>query len=91
MTDVYIGKNGSGQVTHDLVHLDQNTPVTFPMKGNRVDMRINLGPLLRPIGPDRFMAMRDTAFEGFRPRHVRSHRRKGSVNVPCVEGRVGSL
>jgi hypothetical protein len=91
VTDVNIGKNGSGQVTHDLVHLDQNTPVKLPMKGNRFDTRVDLGPLLRPIRPHRFMAMGDTAFEGFGPRYVRSHRRKGSVNVPRVEGRVGSF
>ena len=30
-----------------------------------------------------------TAFERFRPSHVRSHEGEGSVNVPRVEGRVG--
>lgn len=91
MTDVHIGKNGPGQVTHDLVHLDQDTPVTLPMKGNRFDTRVDLGPLLHPIGSDRLMTTDKTALEGFGPRHVRRHRRKGSVNVPCVEGRVGSF
>lgn len=91
MTDVHIGENGSGQVTHDLVHVDQDTPVSLPMEGNRLDTRIDLGPLFRPVGPDRLMTTNITAFEGFQPRHVRSHRRKGSVNVPRAEGRIGSF
>ena len=91
MTDVHIGENGPGQVTHDLMHVDQNTPVTLPMEGNRLDTRIDLGPLLRPVGPDRLMTTDKTAFEGFRPRHVRSHRRKGGVNVPRVEGGIGNF
>jgi hypothetical protein len=47
--------------------------------------------LLGPIGSDRVMATSETALEGFGPRHVGSHRRKGSVDIPCVEGRVGSF
>ena len=91
MTEVHIGENGPGQIAHDLMHLDQNTPVTLPMEGYRLDTRINLGPLLRPVGPDRLVTTDKTAFEGFWPRHVRSHRRKGSVNVPRAEGRIGSF
>ena len=91
MADVHIDENGPGQVTHDLMHVYQNTPVTLPMKGNRLDTRIDFGPLLRPIGPNRLMTTDKAAFEGFRPRHIRSHRRKGGVNVPRVEGRIGSF
>ena len=91
MTDMHIGENGSGQVTHDLVHADQNTPVTLPMEGNRLNTRIDLGPLLRPVGPHRLMTTDETAFESSWPRHVRSHRRKGRVNVPRVEGRIGGF
>jgi hypothetical protein len=89
MADVHIGESSSGQVTYDLVHIDKNPPITLPMEGNRLNMRIDLRPLLCPIGPDRFMTVDKTAFEGFRPRHVRSHRRQGAVNVPRVECRIG--
>ena len=91
MTDVHIGKDGSGQVTHDLVHVDQNTAVALAMKGNRLDARIDLGPLLGPVVPDRLMTPDGAAFESLRPGYVLSHRRKGGVNVPRVEGLIGSF
>jgi len=40
MTHVLIDKNCSSQVTHDLMHIDQNAPDLTPSKGNRLDVRL---------------------------------------------------
>jgi hypothetical protein len=66
MAHVLIGKNCSRQVTHDLMHIDQNAPGLLRVKGNRFDVRIDLAPLLRPISANFFRPMDKTAFERFR-------------------------
>lgn len=91
MTDAHVGKNDSGQVPDDLMHVHQHPPVVLPVKGDRLDMRVDLGPLLRPIRPDFLMTTRETAFEGFRPGNVGTHRGKGRVNVPRVEGGISGF
>jgi hypothetical protein len=88
MTHVLIDKNCSSQVTHDLMHIDQNAPDLLRVKENRLDVRIDLAPLLRPVSANFFRSTDKTAFERFRPSHVRSHEGKGSVNVSRVEGCV---
>jgi hypothetical protein len=88
MTHVLIGKNSSTQVTHDLMHIDQNAPSLLRVKGNRLDVRIDLAPLLRPVSANFLGPMDKTTFERFGPSHVRSHEGKGSVNVSRVEGGV---
>jgi hypothetical protein len=47
--NVFITKNGPVQVAHDLMYIDQDSPSTLWMEGNRLDVRVNLGPLLRPV------------------------------------------
>ena len=89
VTDVFVGNNGSGQVAHDLVHVDQNPPIILRVESYRLHVWVDLAPLLRPVGPDLFRATNKTALERSRPRHVRSHQSEGRANVPRVKGRVG--
>src|SRR4029077_18893272 len=88
MAHVLIGKNCSSQVTHDLMHIDQNAPGLLRVKANRLDVRIDLAPLLRPIGANFFRPTDKTALERLWPSHVRSHEGEGGVNVSRVEGCV---
>jgi hypothetical protein len=88
MAYVLIGKNCSSQVAHDLMHIDQNASGLLRVKGNRLDVWIDLAPLLCPVSANFFRPTDKTAFEGFWPSHVWSHESKGSVNVSHVEGRV---
>ena len=89
MPNVLIGKNGSSQVAHDLMHLDHDASGVLWVKSHRLHMRIDLAPLLRPVGADLFRSTDKAAFERSRPSHVRSHEGEGGVNVPRVESRVG--
>ena len=73
MAYVLIGKDCSSQVAHDLMHIDQNAPGLLRMKGNRLDVRIDLAPLLRPISANLFRSSDKAAFECFRPDNIRGH------------------
>jgi hypothetical protein len=66
MTHVLIDKNCSSFVTHDLMHIDQNAPDLLRVKENRLDVRIDLAPLLRPVSANFFRSTDKTAFERFR-------------------------
>ncbi len=66
ITHVLIGKNCSSFVTHDLMHIHQNAPGLLRVKGNRLDVRIDLAPLLRPVSANFFRPTDKTAFERFR-------------------------
>ena len=59
VANVFITKNGPVQVAHDLMHIDQDSPSTLWMEGNRLDVRVNLGPLLRPVSSDITMTAND--------------------------------
>jgi len=83
-----IGQNRSSQVTHDLMHLDPNAPRLVWVKGNWLDTRIDLAPLLRPVSANFFRPTDKTAFERSRPSRVRGHQANGGVNVTRVKGRV---
>ena len=88
MAHMLIGQNCSTQVTHDLMHLHQHPPGLIRIKRNRLDRRIDLTPLLRPISADFFRPADEAAFKGLRPRYVRSHHSESGVNVSRVEGCV---
>jgi hypothetical protein len=85
---VLIGKNGSSQIMHDLMHLDQNAAGLLRVKGNRLDVRIDLAPLVCPVSANFFASTDKTAFERSRPSYVRSHQGNGGVNVSRVKGCV---
>jgi hypothetical protein len=70
------------------MHQDQNAPALLQVKGNRLDVPIDLAPLLRPVSANFFRPTDKTAFERSRPNYVQSHEGKGSVNVSRVEGCV---
>lgn len=88
MTNMVIHKDGSRQVTYNLVHIDQNSPLFLRMKGDWLYVRINFGPLLRPVGADFLMATDKAAFERLRPSYVLTHGSECEVYVSRVEGSV---
>jgi hypothetical protein len=49
VSNVLIGKHSPSQIAHDLMHLDQDLPNILWVKGNRLDVSINLTPLLCPV------------------------------------------
>lgn len=83
-----IDKQGSGQVAHNLMYLNQDLPAILQVKGHWLDVGIDLAPLLRPVVADFFRSTDKTAFKCSRPSHVGSHKGKGSSDVTCVEGVV---
>lgn len=89
MANMRIEKDGSGPIAHDLMHIDHDFPVVLRVKGGRLDMRINLAPLLRPVGADLIGSAGDSAFERLRPGHVGRHEGKGGIDVARIEGRIG--
>ncbi|MBN8421151.1 MAG: hypothetical protein J0L73_19705 [Verrucomicrobia bacterium] len=44
-----IGKQDTGPVVHDLMHLDLDAPIVLRVKSQRLHMRIDLAPLLQPV------------------------------------------
>lgn len=89
MTDMLITNNGSSQVAHDLMHIDQNTPVIFQVKRSWLNVRVNLAPLLRPVSANFLRTTDKATFEGSWPRHIRSHDGKRCIDVSRVKSRVG--
>ncbi len=85
---VLVTQNGPVQVAHDLMHVDQDSAGPLGMEGNRLDMGINLDPLLRPVGSNCIMTTNEAPLKRPRPGHVRSHRGEGGLEVPRVERRV---
>ena len=57
-------------------------------EGNRLDVRVDLRPLLRPVGADLLMAVGEAAFERLRPSHIGCHDGEGGVNVSRIEGGI---
>lgn len=86
VADVFIGQYFSGQIAHDLMHLDQNLAAVLREKGDRLDVGIDLAPLLAPVSADFFRPTNETAFERHRP--SRSHKGESGINVARVEGRM---
>ena len=78
----FITENGPVQVADDLMHIDQDSPGTLGMEGNRLDVRVNLGPLLGPVSADFMMTANEAPLERPRPRNVRGHGGEGGVEVP---------
>lgn len=89
VANVFIGKHGSGQIAHDLMYLDQDLPSVLRVKCNRLDVWIDLAPLLCPVSADLVRPTDKTAFERPRPSHIGSHEGEGGINVARVEGRIG--
>lgn len=88
MANVLVGKHGTSQVAHDLMHINKNLRSILGIKGDRLNVWINLAPLFGPVRADFVRPTDKTAFERFRPSHVGSHERKSYTNVTCVESCV---
>ncbi|HEY9663389.1 MAG TPA: hypothetical protein V6C65_33495 [Allocoleopsis sp.] len=63
MTHIFIGKHDSSSIAHNLMHLDQDLPSILCVKGNRLNVWIDLAPLLCPVSADFFSPTGKTAFE----------------------------
>ena len=85
MTNVLVGKHGTCQIAHDLMHVDQNPRSVLGIKGDRLDMRVDLTPLLGPVRANFVRSVDKTAFERFRPCHVGSHEGESGTHVARVE------
>lgn len=88
MTNAIIGKKGSCHVAHDLMHFDQDSSGILRVKRQRLDMWVDLAPLLRPVSTDLFRSADKAPFERSRPSHIRRHEGEGGINVPRVESRI---
>jgi hypothetical protein len=77
--NVFITKNGPVQAAHDLMYIDQDSPSTLWIEGNRLDVRVNLGPLLRPVSSDFMMTANDAPLKRPRPCHIRGHGGEGGA------------
>ncbi len=88
VSNAIVGKHCSDQIAHDLMHLDQDLPSILQVKGNRLDVWIDLALLLRPVSADFFRFTDKTAFERLGSSHVGSHEGEGGINVARVESRI---
>jgi hypothetical protein len=73
MSNAFIGYNGSGHVTNDLMHIYEDPAGVLGVKSKRLHMRIDLAPLLRPVSTNFFRPSYESAFERSRPSYVWSH------------------
>jgi hypothetical protein len=90
VANLFITKSDAVQVAHDLVDTDQDSPIILWMEGNRLDVRVNLGPLLRPVSSDSMVTSNDSPLKSPRPCHVQRHGSEGGIEVPCIKRSVRS-
>lgn len=88
MADVLIGENGSGEIAHDLMHINQHFAGVLRVEQGGLDVRVDFGPLLGPVGADGLVAVDEAAFKGLGPFDVGRHRGECGVDVAGVEGGV---
>jgi hypothetical protein len=88
VADMFIGKHGTGQIAYDLMHFDHDLPGAFRVKGDRLDVGIDLAPLLCPLSADFLRPTNKTVFERFRPGDVGRHQSQGGIDVTRVESRI---
>ena len=86
VTNVLINKHGSAQIAYDLMHIDQNLPRIFQVKGDRLDVWIDLAPLLCPVSADFLRSTDKAAFERLWLSHIGSYEGERGINITCVEG-----
>src|SRR5687768_3887522 len=76
------------KVAHDLLYVDCGPSAWAFAEAHGFDMRIDHGPLARPVSPHRFVPDFARAFHAVRPIHVRSQGAEDGLDVTCVEGVV---
>jgi hypothetical protein len=67
------------------VHRDRDAPLLVLVEAQRLDVRIDLRELPRPVGAHVVAAVHPPALEGVRPVDVGMHRGKDGVDVAAVE------
>src|SRR6516162_9570690 len=67
------------------MHTHQHAPAAFRVERSRLDVRVDLRPLLRPVVADLLVPADEAALERPRPRDIRGHGGEGGVDVACVE------
>lgn len=88
VANVLIGEHSPGQIAHDLMHRNHDLSAVLWRKGDRLDVGIDLAPLLAPVGADFFRPTNETAFERFGPGHIGSHQGESGIDVARVEGGI---
>ncbi len=89
MTHAIISQKDSRQIAHNLMHLDQDSSGVLRVKRERLHMRVDLAPLLRPVSANLFRSTDKAPFERARPSYIRRHESESRINVPRVESRIG--
>lgn len=79
MTDVPVEDDRPGQFADNLVYMNQHLAGRFWVERSRFNARVDLRPLLGPVGADLLMTASEAAFEGLWPDDVRGHGGKGGV------------
>ena len=90
VADVFVGQDGACQVADDEVDVDEDLMVVLGIKSDRLDVRVDLGPLLSPIRSDFVMTSHKASLKCPWPCDVWVHGGKGGVEVPRVEASVSS-
>ena len=88
MANSLVDQHDAVQVAHDLMHFDQDAPGPLSVESHGFDVRIDLPPLLGPVGADLFWTTDKTAFERARPSHIIGHEGEGRLDVARVEACV---
>lgn len=70
------------------MHVIGDAPVFISHKRSRLDARIDLAPLLAPVGANFCGAAHVTTFESSGPRHIGRHKGEHGVNIARVESGV---
>ena len=73
MTDMLVCHNGSAQVAHHLMHIDQDRPSIAFVKSHRFYLRVYLAPLRCPVCTDLFRPHNETTLERSWPGHIKGH------------------
>ena len=88
VSDLLVGQHGATQIPHDVVHFYQDVPGGLRVKSDRFHVRVDLAPLLTPVGAHGCRSLDTATLDGAGPLHVGGHEGERGGNVARVEGRV---
>jgi hypothetical protein len=85
MTNLFVGKEVAIEIAHDLMDLDNDLTVGASGEPDRLDVRIDLGPLARPVAANSGAAVDVTTFHAICPKYVLGQSGKHILHVASVE------
>jgi hypothetical protein len=80
-----LGKQVAGEVTHYLMHIDNDGTRGIGEKTAGFNSRVDLTPLPKPVLSDSFTPMNPAPFHAIRPRDIWVHGGQHGINVAPVE------